>query len=385
MDIGLTIADHDVPRLGVLTHRHMALARAFNYHFRGMLRRKLRWSTISIDCRNGDIQSARWTKRGISAIMNMGNYTHWQRYSPDGTFRTTSGDTVIAYAIDRPCNSKKHQGQRWATELHQRYYTRSVQAEDLILLRCFGFDPDGKDLLYWGAVPRTWAQGSCPVALVLTFYGFLFVEVCRNETSELSKLEHLTPHCLGTRITIRHGTTKPRTIDLIRFVVSSCGFGRSVVFRMSLNCIGGTQIQRTYAHKGSDTMLKIEEHRIEYRIQFDLVSPLADIVVRLGGHLGLELPRGCDYWYEEPLQEHVNRRACPRTWLHKRPYRTIWGRNGKVTAETVVERINFTNARRQWHAHVGPAPAGSPITRQSSLHTLASPALLRSAGGLRPH
>ena len=56
-------------------------------------------------------------------------------------------------------------------------------------------------------------------------------------------------------------------------------------------------------------MLKIQEHRIEYRIQFDLVSPLADIVVRLGGHLGLELPRGCDYWYEEPLQEHVNKHA----------------------------------------------------------------------------
>jgi hypothetical protein len=41
VDIGLTIADHDVPRLGVLTHRHMGLAMAINYHFRGKLRQKL--------------------------------------------------------------------------------------------------------------------------------------------------------------------------------------------------------------------------------------------------------------------------------------------------------------------------------------------------------
>ena len=116
VDIGLTIADHDVPILGVLTHRHMALPKAFNYQFRGMLHCKLRWSTTSIGCRNDDIQSVHWTKRGISAIMNMGNYTRGQLYSPGGTFQTTSGDTDITYAIDRPCNSKKHQGQRWTIE-----------------------------------------------------------------------------------------------------------------------------------------------------------------------------------------------------------------------------------------------------------------------------
>ena len=71
---------------------------------------------------------------------------------------------------------------------------------------------------------------------------------------------------------------------------------------MSLNCVGSSQMQRINSLKGTDTMLKIQEHRIVYRIHFDLVSPLADEVVRLGGHLGLELPRGCDHWYEELLQ-----------------------------------------------------------------------------------
>ncbi len=144
--------------------------------------------------------------------------------------------------------------------------------------------------------------------MVSSFYTSLFIELCCGETSELCKLEHTTTTCLGVRITARHDITSERTLDMLNHCVTALGFGKYVVVWMSFRCSGGSQLQQLNEWKAKATgkrltIDKIEASRKEFRDHFHGAAPFVRLVRGLGGHLALELPRGCQYW-GQPLLTH---------------------------------------------------------------------------------
>ncbi len=139
----------------------------------------------------------------------------------------------------------------------------------------------------------------------------LFIELCCGETSELCKLAHQTQACLGVRITIRHDVTNKRTMQMLLHCVTEYGFGRRVVVWMSFRCTGGSQMQhinewKAHATSNHATLTKINDARWEFSNHFAAAQPLVRLVRRLGGHIALELPRGCSYWSEPLLTKLVS-------------------------------------------------------------------------------
>jgi hypothetical protein len=133
-------------------------------------------------------------------------------------------------------------------ELHNDNYSKRALPEDTRLLRAAGFDPDGKSYPEWSHL--TLRPGRCPLKLVPTFYRMLLVELCCGETSELCKLEHTLPDCLGVRITARHDVLNERTLDMLNFCATEYGFGKHIVVWMSFRCTGGSQLQHINRQRG---------------------------------------------------------------------------------------------------------------------------------------
>ena len=211
IDIGLTL-DKGAPRLGVLTIRHLKLAMTINHHVRRHLTR-YHWSTIAIDTRTVSVGDKKWQQRKLSALMLLGCYSEGHVFAADGTLQVDASMTDTAFANDRPYSSMPPiGGRRYVIELHNDNLSPRALREDLRLLRSVGFNLDGRTPLEWYAVAST--PGPCPLRLVPTFYTMLFIELCCGETSELCKLEHTTPACLGIRVTSRHDILNTRTLAM---------------------------------------------------------------------------------------------------------------------------------------------------------------------------
>ena len=107
-DIGLTLED-DLPRLGVLTIRHLNLAMNLNYYVQRQLK-DYRWSTIAIDRREHVYQDSIGPTHKTSALLTMGCYTEGTVYTTDGDLQITADKADTAFAIDRPYASVPPQG-----------------------------------------------------------------------------------------------------------------------------------------------------------------------------------------------------------------------------------------------------------------------------------
>ncbi len=139
----------------------------------------------------------------------------------------------------------------------------------------------------------------------------MLIELCCGETSELCKLEHTTPTCLGVRITARHDVMSSRTLELLRYCVTEYGFGKHIVVWMSFRCTGGSQMQYINEWKARQssnmaTLRRINDARWEFGNHFAATKPLVRLVRDLGGHVSLELPRHCQYWAEPLLTTFVS-------------------------------------------------------------------------------
>ncbi len=306
-DIGLTL-EKGLPRLGVLTQRHLQLAMNLNYHMQHQLK-GYRWSTISVDARMHVNEERKWQQRKLSALLTMGCYTGGEVYSTDGSLQIGSTDVDTVYANTKQYISLPSKGKRYVIQLHNESYTDKVLPEDRRLLRSVGFVLDGKVPYEWRHV--AWHHGPCPLQLVPTFYKMLFIELCCGETSELCKLEHTTPTVLGIRVTLRHDILSKRTLEMLRHCVAELGFGTRLVVWMSFRCTGGSQMQHINEFKAHQTqnlatLQKINDARWEFSNHFRASQPLVRSVRGLGGHIALELPRHCSYWSQPLLTQFIS-------------------------------------------------------------------------------
>jgi hypothetical protein len=306
-DIGLTL-EKGLPRLGVLTHRHLQLAMNLNYHMQHQLK-GYHWSTISIDSRKHVNEERKWQRRKLSALLTMGCYTEGELYTTDGSLQLGPTNVDTVYANDKQYAALPPRGKRYVLQLHNDNYTDKVLPEDRRLLRSVGFVLDGKVPYEWRHV--AWHHGLCPLKLVPTFYKMLFIELCCGETSELCKLEHTTPTVLGLRVTLRHDVLSKRTLEMLHHCVAELGFGTRLVVWMSFRCTGGSQMQHINEWKAHQTqnlatLHKINDARWEFSNHFKASQPLVRFVRGLGGHIALELPRHCSYWTEPLLTQFVS-------------------------------------------------------------------------------
>ncbi len=226
-------------------------------------------------------------------------YTTGTVYDRSGALQISDTLVDAVFANNQPYAVIPPRGKRYVIHLHNENHSERILPEDRRLLRAVGFNIDGRP-------PTAWRQleshpGLCPLRLGPTFYRMLFIELCCGETSELCRLPHQTPACLGVRITIRHDVMNPRTMQMLHHCVTEYGFGKRVVVWMSFQCTGGSQMQhinewKAHATNNHATLERINDARWEFSNHFTVSQPLVRLVRGLGGHIALELPRHCSSW-----------------------------------------------------------------------------------------